>query len=519
MLPILRRTLVVGLACGAVTTVAVFANRVWSAASYLTGLQETTPAVRAEPPESVLCGPRSLWLAARRLGLPLDRKVINDIPVDPQTGASVGDLRDACIRNGMNAESKRVAWSELRSHPGTAILHVRSDHFFAVDPRETPPTAEPDSIRIYDPSRVAAWWTRSELEAVWDGVTILLSRPESSISAQARAAWQTSWEDVGLLHEADNTRAVFRVRNEGREPLSLKIGKTSCNCTIAKISAGQLAPQETAVVEMEVNLKQKRGPFFESVVIETNDPESPSVNLFFTGAVINTEVVSARKVHWGATRVGQPIRPHFFLHDPGDGRLELLSAHWVGDEPTADRATIAAKVHVEKVKLGSQYIGKVGRFSVTPGDYRVEVEINSLLDSKFGAAGGVVELTTNLSGKHAKIPVRVEGQILSDIDVNPGAVLLCPTGDRTAVVRLTGFNNRVVNVKETVITGGVPVTVERVHQVAPDIVEITVSCESKLSTGGEAAIGCQLQSGRQVTIPVVVVPPTQPPAGGREATR
>jgi len=484
---------------------------------FAVGIMPAVSRVRALKPasseestdESKLCGPRSLWTACRRLGIPVDRKDLEEIPVDPLLGTALGDLRKAAAALGLHAEARELTWEELKALETTAVLFVRGNHFVATDPRETPPADLPqDQVRIYDPDRVAAWWPRPELEAVWQGAALVVHRVPAPAVPGPRAAWQTCWEDRGLMRDVETAQYTFHVSNEGDQPLEMEVATTSCNCSSARLKERKLPPGGSTTLEVEVNLRAKRGAFLEYAVVRSNDPAASLTQLIFGGAVVNPDVVSAWKVHWGAVRPGESGRQRFFVHDPGEGRLEVFEAKWIAAAEGGTEAP-AGRARWEKIEAGSPHVGAVGRYAVRPGDYVVDVDVPIPGDYRPGPVVGEVEVKTNLPHKLAQFKVYVEGLVLSDIEASPAALLLNDVGERArARVRLTSLRGRAIAAKEVTVTRGMALAIEEISQPAASVVEFTVRSRgvSAPAVTGEGEVICRLQDGRVVSIPVVVIP-------------
>lgn len=127
-------------------------------------------------PRDRSCGPQSLWIATRRLGAPVEWDRVSSAFKDGSTnGTTLRDLTGVAASLGLHAETKRVSWNELTEHAGTAIIFVNGNHFVAVDCREQGPDG---SIRVYDPNSCAEWMVRAELEAIWQGESLLLRLPD-----------------------------------------------------------------------------------------------------------------------------------------------------------------------------------------------------------------------------------------------------------------------------------------------------------------------------------------------------
>lgn len=474
----------------------------------LEGLHSGTPGEAAEAP---LCGPKSLWTAVRRLGIPLEFREVLAIPTVGDRGTALGALKEkAGSIPGLKARACRLSWQELRGLPGTAVLFVHGNHFVAVDPREEDPEAASGGrVRVYDPDLPARWCGEQELGAAWEGPALALEATPTPARSGPALEWDVCWEDKGYLQHTDVARFTFRYRNVGTKPLTVTKGRTSCGCTSAEVASKTIASGEAGSVRASVELRTKRGPYLESVTVQTNDPATPEAVVVLAGGVYNTGVPSAEKIYFGDVPQGRSVRRHFFLHDPGEGLLKVLRADVELASQGPATAVPPCSVSFTRVEPGSPRVGAAGRFSVQPGDYVVEVELKAAEDQPPAKLAGKVLIATSLPGDLSRLEIGLAGAVIPDVDVSPRALLL--SDDRansgSGTVKLTSLSGKPVTVGKVTVKGGLPLQVEDTRQVRPDTASVTVSCRpADLKTSMvEGRLVCELAGGRAVEVPVIVL--------------
>lgn len=119
----------------------------------------------------------------------------------------------------------------------------------------------------------------------------LPSRP-SAIAASSQAAADAPRVDVqeplynfGTMQRGTTKSHEFVVHNLGKAPLTLKVGSTTCKCTIGNVSDAPIPPGDSVKVKLEWSALINPGPFRQVATIITNDPFAPKVELSVEGEV------------------------------------------------------------------------------------------------------------------------------------------------------------------------------------------------------------------------------------------
>lgn len=88
--------------------------------------------------------------------------------------------------------------------------------------------------------------------------------------------------DFGTIANTKAVTHVFEVRNVGRGKLEIAGVSTSCGCTTAGVDKRQLAPGETAKLEVTYDPQAHGGAvgrFMRMVYIRSDDPDVPEATL------------------------------------------------------------------------------------------------------------------------------------------------------------------------------------------------------------------------------------------------
>lgn len=100
--------------------------------------------------------------------------------------------------------------------------------------------------------------------------------------------------EFGVLPQQTTESWKWTVRNDGKADLTLKLGSSTCKCTIAELgrdeSTGELKtatirPGASHVIRLEWSTREVTGKFEQSASIVTNDPERPELKFVARGEV------------------------------------------------------------------------------------------------------------------------------------------------------------------------------------------------------------------------------------------
>jgi hypothetical protein len=256
--------------------------------------------------------------------------------------------------------------------------------------------------------------------------------------------------DFGNVELGDVGRHQFVIKNQGRGPLILTKGETSCVCTLSSIEQPEVPPGGSTKVEVEWHPKS-HGPFRQSAQVLTNDPKRTRFELVVYGDVVSsyridpaTIVFSGLAPNGTATseaRVYSYASDNLAIIDPQfsdkstaqfyDLQIAPLSADQLKEDKGA-KSGCSIKVTV-KPGLPAGPFGERIRFHLnTPGDPEAEVTVEGRVNSPIEVSGanwdnaqGMLMLGTVHSREGAKsvIYLTLRGDALKQADVRLDKVL------------------------------------------------------------------------------------------------
>ena len=92
--------------------------------------------------------------------------------------------------------------------------------------------------------------------------------------------------DFGVMSPGAEGEHLFKVKNVGQKELNLRIGASTCKCTVGDLNKSSLEPGEETDVKLTWTVKQGIREFSQSAQLITTDPKSPAVTLEIIGKVV-----------------------------------------------------------------------------------------------------------------------------------------------------------------------------------------------------------------------------------------
>ncbi|TWU45359.1 hypothetical protein Q31b_05310 [Novipirellula aureliae] len=92
--------------------------------------------------------------------------------------------------------------------------------------------------------------------------------------------------DFGAMSPNEKGEHRFVIKNVGDGDLTLRLGATTCKCTLGTLKTDRLKPGEETDVLLEWNVKTNEKAFSQSAQILTNDPDNYAIDLKVAGRVV-----------------------------------------------------------------------------------------------------------------------------------------------------------------------------------------------------------------------------------------
>ena len=98
------------------------------------------------------------------------------------------------------------------------------------------------------------------------------------------------------------------MKNVGEDDLRLRLGASTCKCTLGELDREALAPGEQTEVKLELDRQERANPSFtQSAQLITNDPARVVIQLEIVGKVVHDVDVVPETWTFGEVATGEPI--------------------------------------------------------------------------------------------------------------------------------------------------------------------------------------------------------------------
>ena len=93
--------------------------------------------------------------------------------------------------------------------------------------------------------------------------------------------------DYGAIGGSQPIDHVFKITNAGKKALAGLIVTTSCGCTSASLSQTSIAPGQSALVQVHMNMRAYRGLQKHRILVTTADRGIPALVLTMQGTILD----------------------------------------------------------------------------------------------------------------------------------------------------------------------------------------------------------------------------------------
>lgn len=355
-------------------------------------------------PWESLCGPRSIWVAAAKLGVNLDLEEVVKACRVTEKGCSMLNLKQAAKSFGFAATGLRLDWASLIELEQPAIVLVQGDHFSCIDPTEP---SRDGGVRYYDPPSPATWLSEPDLLTIWKGESLVLSLPARSRPSGPSITFKSILNDLGLITDANSISGTFTFRNSGTDPLEILEMNHSCGCIHTEVTKNPVLPGETAEIVAELGLQGIDGPRSEMIEVKTNDPSNPSVTLVLQADHRRSLVLSEEFVDFGVVSASTPSDRHFVIEDKSETEIPILGSEVRLDTPLNPAPTISVSYE---------------RFESRPGahgpSYEFNLQASCTPETPIGSFEGTILIHAGQEGERT-IEIAFQVRIESDYLIIP----------------------------------------------------------------------------------------------------
>ena len=211
-------------------------------------------------------------------------------------------------------------------------------------------------------------------------------------------------KDFGTVAKGEKIRAIFEVRNTGKAPLEVTQVRPTCGCTVASFDR-TIPPGGTGKITAEVDTTGFSGPVSKAVLVFSNDPATPQVNVVIKADVrAFIEVLPRPLVIFRNVLQGEPASEKLVLLSADGSDFKIEGAEASGGPYQLTYKELEEKERVPERK-GSQW-----ELTVTVPANAPEGMLNQKIVVKTSAVKAP-EVTINVTGAVRPVVQVIPAQI------------------------------------------------------------------------------------------------------------
>ncbi len=149
--------------------------------------------------------------------------------------------------------------------------------------------------------------------------------PSYPLVSQPKLSLENSNFNLGTIYQGQTKKITILIRNSGTNDLIIKDVEAPCGCTTVTKPQKTLPPSERSNIDVEFNSTGFQGEEKKQVIIESNDPQSPSVVINLQ-CFVKTEIEPTDKMYnvWlGNIVVGSSVKKILSLKNISSQTLML----------------------------------------------------------------------------------------------------------------------------------------------------------------------------------------------------
>jgi len=242
-------------------------------------------------------------------------------------------------------------------------------------------------------------------------VGIPLFLPGFPCEAGPKIRFEKLTHDFGMVDPYTKTSHEFKFKNTGDAELNILKVRNSCACVAVVLSGKSIPPGAEGAVKITFNSGSRRGKGTYKNTVETNDPETPRVDLVITATVKGGFKIIPNSMYFNFERGSADTKKR-------TKTLDILYP-------------VGKKGRIEKVETRSDFI-KAKISSSTDSGVRLAVTMGA--NAPIGRIEEKLTIHTSIKG-HPPLVVPVVGQVVGDIVVEPNRIFFGPIKVGRSAVR------------------------------------------------------------------------------------
>lgn len=166
-------------------------------------------------------------------------------------------------------------------------------------------------------------------------LTLLISiniyaQPKLEIVGGDTYDWGKSKSTQGKLH------TVIVLKNVGNRPLKIYGVHATCGCTTAPISKSEIAPGDTAGIDVTLNISTYSGDVKKNIELKSNDPDHPNKLIWLKTHVIKPVSLFPQYFNFANMVIGKETLSKVVITNNTDVPIKIKSVYTYPDELTVN---------------------------------------------------------------------------------------------------------------------------------------------------------------------------------------
>lgn len=261
-------------------------------------------------------------------------------------------------------------------------------------------------------------------------------RPLDKPDAMARVEMLTPQQhDFGMMKPGDEGEHTFVIKNVGTEDLRLRLGATTCKCTLGDLDREALAPGEQTNVTLTWTVKGNEPEFNQSAQILTNDPTKVVIHFGISGKVVRSIDIVPESWSFGEVATGEPMELSGTIYNFMDEDIRPKTPSFTSDELTelADIKIVPFEPTEEEdgIRSSARQAFRVTAM-IKPGMRQGAISQNFIMPfERIDEAGNVIEVEPDPDSEKTGeeyIAIPSKGRILGPLGMIPNSKLSGQTG-------------------------------------------------------------------------------------------
>ncbi len=138
----------------------------------------------------------------------------------------------------------------------------------------------------------------------------------------------------GVLQNGETGEHKFVLKNTGNAPLHIAVDETSCKCTAAELGNGRVAPGKSTEILVTWKTADFIGNYSQRVLIKTNDPDLPLLELEVHGKIVADARAIPSEVSFAAATYQQSATAQINLFCYKNPPLKIKKARFLDPAAT-----------------------------------------------------------------------------------------------------------------------------------------------------------------------------------------